>query len=258
VPEKGGHSPHRRITPAIGLQIAELHMAGKNPTEIAAELGFSREGIVKYMSRKKITPNRAVEDKPNRGQQPIPAETVQHLCELYRNGFGVCDIAYQLQISQPTVNKYLREAGLKKPPTSDAALDRMTKANKVNAEENKARRALLHDMFLDEAQHLLVRLHEPTAKVFAINAGGGKLLEHESDAPDPREARDLMQAAGTAMAQALKLADYDAESSAEAAKSLLNGLAEAFGVAADAIEGKSPEAVGSDDESEPELPKTVE
>lgn len=141
---------------------------------------------------------------------------------MHAAGQSLGHIATELGRSKSTVSKFARDHGL------TWGTDRTAKATDAKVASNREKRATLETRFLDEAAKLLDQLHEPFV---AFNFGGkdNTYAERELPEPDVKAKQTLIQAAGTAVDKAVKLAEVDkAGAGADAGKSMVGALFNAF------------------------------
>jgi transposase-like protein len=144
--------------------------------------------------------------------------------EAHAEGVSLGHIAAELGRSKSTVSNWCRRHNL----TYDSTRTRAA-AEAVTA-TNQEKRARLETRFLDEAANLLDELHRPH---LAYNFGGKEntYAEHELPEPDITGKKALIQAAGTAVDKAVKLAEVDkASTGAQAGKSMVGALFAALAV----------------------------
>lgn len=148
---------------------------------------------------------------------------LEQLQLLHAAGKGRNDIARALQRSGSTISKAAEELGL----TFDRS--RIAAATAARLADAKASRAELQQMYLEEAQELLLEVRRP---VEYVDHGGKDFVEVRWTMPEPSIADKLklLQSSGISTDRALKLAQHDAESGVEPVKSMLGQLAEYFGV----------------------------
>jgi hypothetical protein len=153
---------------------------------------------------------------PTAGRLTPDEETT--IRDMHAAGASLGQIATELGRSKSTVSKFAARHHL---AWGD---DRTAKATEAKVATNRDKRAALETRFLDEAALLLDALHQPHT---AFNFGGkdNTYEEHELPEPDVQSKRTLIQAAGTAVDKAVKLADLDrAGDGAEAGKSLVGSM----------------------------------
>lgn len=142
--------------------------------------------------------------------------------EAHAAGESLGTIAAELGRSKSTVSNYARRHGL------TWGTDRTAAATEAKVASNRDKRAALESRFLDEAALLLDELHTPHL-VYSFGGRDNTYAEHLLDSPDIGGKKALIQAAGTAVDKAVKLAEVDkAGSGAEAGKSMVGALFHAF------------------------------
>jgi hypothetical protein len=157
-----------------------------------------------------------------KGHGPLTDAEKARISELYEAGKSCRAIATDTGRSPSTVAAYARKMGL------TFNTERTANATAAKQASNREKRATLESRFLDEAAKLLDQLSEP---VLAYNFGGkdNTYEEHQLPEPDIKGKKDLIQAAGTAVDKAIKLAEADkAGAGAEAGKSMVGALFHAF------------------------------
>lgn len=107
-------------------------------------------------------------------------------------------------------------------------------ATAAAAADMKARRARIAQRLLNEAEEALDDLHR-VYNAFAFAGKDGEFAQHLV-MPVPQDKANLSRAASILLDQHRKLADFDSDTGADQARSMLAGLSEALGVAARAME----------------------
>lgn len=143
--------------------------------------------------------------------------------ELAEAGKSRNDIARELELSAGSVTAIAKAIGV--------SFDRTATAQAVHARaiDCRARRVQLSERLLNEAENFLDQLHKPFL-AFAFGGRDNTYNSHELPGPPTGDARNLMQAASTAIGRHLDLVKHDADGGAEAERSLLTKLGEALGV----------------------------
>lgn len=144
--------------------------------------------------------------------------------ELHAAGQSLGQIAAELGRSKSTVSKFARQNQL------TWGAERTAAATEAKVATNRDKRAALESRFLDEAALLLDQLH---GQHLVFNFGGkdNTYEQHILPEPDVQSKRTLIQAAGTAVDKAVKLAEVDkAGAGAEAGKSMVGALFAALAV----------------------------
>lgn len=154
---------------------------------------------------------------------PIDDETRQRILALHGEGRTRNDIARETGVSGATVTKVVKAAGRSFDRTATKAA---TEARQADLAERRAR---LREKYLQRADELLDQMDKPH---LAFNFGGkdNTYTEKKLDRPPVKDLRDLMQAASIATTAELRIAAAESDTSDEAAKSVLIGLATALGV----------------------------
>lgn len=150
--------------------------------------------------------------------KPLTDTEKARIRELHTEGLSLSAIALELGRSKSTVSNYCHRHGIRWDDTRTKA------AAEAHALTNAEKRAELETRFLDEAASLLDQLHTPH---LAYNFGGkdNTYEEHTLPEPDIKGKKDLVQAAGTAVDKAVKLADVDRTGKgADAGKSLIGSM----------------------------------
>lgn len=154
--------------------------------------------------------------------KPFTRDELDRLTELHGQGMSCRQIATELGRGASAVSRHARDLGL----TFDTA--RTAQATERRVIDSRAKRAILEGRFLDEAGALLDQLHKPHL-VYNFGGKDNTYEEHQLDEPDVSAKRALIQAAGTAVDKAIKLAETDkAASEADAGKSMVGALFAAF------------------------------
>ncbi len=164
-----------------------------------------------------------------------PPEKRDEVLTLIRDGVPRNEIARRTGVAAGLISKWAKDAGLS---FDRAATEHATKARQADL---AARRANLRDKFLTRADELLDMFDKPVT-VFNFGGRDNTYEERQLDRPTISDLRSLVQAAATASTQEIRIAQADAGHGDEAAKSLLVGLANAFG-----ITGPDPEPSADDD-----------
>ncbi|MFI6904872.1 helix-turn-helix domain-containing protein [Nonomuraea sp. NPDC050394] len=156
---------------------------------------------------------------------PLTDDERTQIRQLHAQDLGCNAIAKQLGRDRSTISRAAAAMGI----TFDRKQTRQ--ATEARAADNAARRAQLASDLLADAARLRKQLWEPCT----IHSFGGRdnvYNEHPVDEPPFRDKRDIMSTVGVAVEKALRLTDYDANSGASEARSMLSAIAEALEVAA--------------------------
>lgn len=138
-------------------------------------------------------------------------------------GRSLTSIATEMGRSKATVSRHATDLGLSWDRSQVAAA---TQAKVLDA---KARRAALEAGLLEDAARLREQLFAPTV-VFNFGGKDNTYEQRHIDEPTFTDKLKIMQATGTAIDRALKLAQHDADGGAADARSLLERLADRLGV----------------------------
>ncbi len=150
-------------------------------------------------------------------------EEEQAVRRLHGEGMSLRGIAKELDRPLSTVQMSTARQGL----TFDRSQTRA--ATVAKPADNRARRAALEALMLENAEHLARQVRQPHEY---IEHGGKDFIEvrWEQDEPTPSDKLKLMQAAGIGVDRSLRIAEFDADNGAEAVKSMLGGIASALGI----------------------------
>lgn len=152
----------------------------------------------------------------------------KRVAELHAQGLSRGAIARELGRQPSTIGKIADKLGLTWDRSKTAV------AVKAKQADNRARRAELSRLLLDDAHRLRERLWTESEQVVSTPKGPAKVVQA---LPPARDARDLMTAVGTAVKSHTELERVDAGTGADNAKSMLGQLGEALQVAADQLNG---------------------
>lgn len=167
---------------------------------------------------------------------PLSSQELQQIKTLHAQGWSLNRIAKELGRSTSTIGKAAKAAGLQWTSTRTAL------ATEAKVQSSREKRATLEGRFLDEAALLLDQLHKPH-HVYNFGGKDNTYEEHELSEPDVGAKRSLIQAAVTAVGQAIKLADVDAGRSGQAdARGILGAFAEGLQRAYDQLPATEAEA----------------
>lgn len=150
--------------------------------------------------------------------------------ELHAQGKTRNDIAKDIGRSPSTVSKIARGLGLAFDRSATAA------ATAAKQRDNKARRADIVARLYDRAEHVLDRLAADAYSFTATSVNGieTRVLDHVP----AQDERHLSGALSGYLSAAERVEKIDADSHAEAARSMLGNLAEALGIKAAADGGQ--------------------
>lgn len=141
------------------------------------------------------------------------AEDVR-LRDLHAAGKSLTAIAAEMGRPKGTVSGKAKAAGL--------SFDRSRTAKAAEAVhiDNKARRALLEERLLTEADKVLDRMWSP-AIVFSFGGAANTYAEHTLDVPTPADQKAIMQTASTALTTAGRLHELNSGRASDQSRSLL-------------------------------------
>jgi hypothetical protein len=149
---------------------------------------------------------------------------------LHGKGWSASRIAKELERPVMTVTRTAAKMGMFFDHAQTAA------ATAASAIDQRARRARLAARLLADSEELLDDLKRPYLDhTFAAN---GEYTQHAA-MPTPQDKAHLTRAAVNLMGEHRRMADFDAEDGAAAAKSLLGQLGEALGAAAANLEDEA-------------------
>jgi transposase-like protein len=135
---------------------------------------------------------------------------------------GTCrGIAREHGVSPDTVRRIAADAGI----TNPFARTRTAAATRAKVADNKARRAELSALLLDDAHRLRVQLWQPCT----IGSFGGRdNVWTDTELPEPTFAdkRAIITAVNTAVRSHLEIERVDSDAGVDHAKSMLGALAE--------------------------------
>lgn len=155
--------------------------------------------------------------------QPWTREDDQTLTRLHADGSTLRGAAKTMGRPLATTQQNANRLGLQ--------WDRSQTRNATVAKQadNRARRAALEALLLENAEHLARQVRQPHEY---IEHGGKDFIEvrWQQDEPTPTDKLKLMQAAGIGIDRSLRIAEFDADNGAEAVKSMLGGIASALGI----------------------------
>jgi hypothetical protein len=170
---------------------------------------------------------------------PLTSQERQQITDLHAQGWSLSRIAAHLERSKSTVGKAAKAAGLQWTSTRTAL------ATEAKVQSSREKRAALEGRFLDEAALLLDQLHKPHL-VYNFGGKDNDYAERLHDEPDVSAKRSLIQAATTAVGQAIKLAEVDAGHSGQAdARGILGAFAAGLRQAYDSL----PPAQGAEQDT---------
>jgi len=155
--------------------------------------------------------------------QPLTADEERELTRLHAEGLSMRKVAKEMDRSLSSVQRVSRRLGLTWDHSSTAAA---TAAKQI---DNRARRAALETLLLENAEHLAQQVRLPHEY---IDHGGKDFIEVRwvQDEPTPTDKLKLMQAVGIGIDRSIRIAEFDADAGTATVRSMLLGLAEALGV----------------------------
>jgi hypothetical protein len=171
--------------------------------------------------------------------RPLTTAEMARIRELHAAGHGRNAIARELRRSPDTISRACAQLGL----DFDRSASEVATAARVA--DARARRARLQLELLDDAERLRAQIFAPTT-VFAFGGRDNVYNERQVVQPPVRDQRDLVHAVSTAVAASLRLAEHDADTGADDAKSMLGALAAGLRAAYEAMPGDADEGAGSD------------
>lgn len=143
------------------------------------------------------------------------------LLKLHAAGHSLHSIAKQMGRAKSTINRHAALAGLGWDRSQTA------KATEAVITDARARRAVLEQRFLDEAEASLDRMWSGM-EVGAFAGQDGEYKHAWIDEPSPSDRKAIMQTASTAAQAAARLAEQNAGREVDTAKSALTSLKRAM------------------------------
>lgn len=169
-----------------------------------------------------------------------PAERARIL-ELHGQGLSRNAIAREVGRSPGTITTVVHDAGLgfeRAPEVAHATVAKQL--------DNRAKRAMLEELLLDDALALREQLWRP-ALVYNFGGKDNTYEQHMLDRPDFAGQAAIMRTVGVAIDKAVRLADVDkATTGAGEAKGILGNLADALGVAYSQLDDAETPTEGDD------------
>lgn len=166
------------------------------------------------------------DDRASRARRRVTDAERRRVAELHAQGLSRGAIARELGRSGDTIGRIADKLGLTWDRSKTAV------AVKAKQADNRARRAELSRLLLDDAHRLRERLWTESEQVVSTPKGPAKVVQA---LPPARDARDLMTAVTSAVKSHTDLERVDAGTGADAAKSMLGQLGEALQIAADQL-----------------------
>ncbi|WP_214317262.1 helix-turn-helix domain-containing protein [Nonomuraea sediminis] len=157
---------------------------------------------------------------------PLTDDERQQIRDLHAAGHGCNQIARELGRDRSTISRAAADMSL--------SFDRKQtrQATQARVDDARARRSKLALDLLGDAERLRKQLWEPCT----IHSFGGRENVYSSELvnePPFRDKRDILASVGLAVDKSMRLLDYDANSGASEARSMLSAIAEALEVAAE-------------------------
>lgn len=147
-------------------------------------------------------------------------------------------IAKRHGVSPSTVSAIAKKAGLEDAFIGRAQTERATRARQADL---KARRARIQEQLLEDVERLRQRAWAPYTY---YERTARELQRVTLDLPPLGEVRNAYTSLGIALDKVIALARLDATVGVDEARSLLGGLAEALGAAAEKLEKEGEEGEG--------------
>jgi len=162
---------------------------------------------------------------------------------LHGKGWSATRIATELGRSTRGVTRIAAQMGMHFDHAQTAH------ATRAAAIDMRACRARLAERALIEAEEMFDDLHRPYMD-HAFSMGGDPEQRYSQHAalPTPADKAQLMRAATSALAEHRRLAEFDSDEGAAAAKSLLSGLGQALRTVADGLGDSDQKDEGATDE----------
>jgi hypothetical protein len=148
------------------------------------------------------------------------SEDEEQLCQLHADGVSRNEIARRLEWSVGTITNHAQRLGLS---FDREAVRAATDARQIDL---KDRRQRLQEQFLDLAEHTMTRAR--SRYLLTGFSHTGEATAEFVPEPPAKETKDFTLAASSAITSALKLAQADAESGVQEARSMLGDLGEAL------------------------------
>ncbi|HEY3683456.1 MAG TPA: hypothetical protein VGL93_10475 [Streptosporangiaceae bacterium] len=155
---------------------------------------------------------------------PISDAERARIIDLARSGMSRAAVGREVGRAASTIGKICAREGIEFDRAPTAA------ATSAKREDNRAKRADLESLLLDDALRMRAQLWQPS-KVWAFGGKENTYEEHAVDEPPFADKRLIMSAVGTAIDKALKLAQVDADDGADDAASMIGRLAEGLNAA---------------------------
>lgn len=155
-----------------------------------------------------------------RGVRPVGDGERGRIRELHGRGLSCNAIAKELGRSRSTISMQCKALGL--------SFDRSGTAEAVRAHviDAKARRAVLAENYLGDAEKLRAQLWEQCTYKAPVGGIEPTVLSWRQDEPTFADKEKIVRASGLAAEKHMKLADFDSDSGAEHARSMIGKLYE--------------------------------
>lgn len=156
--------------------------------------------------------------------EPIPDEAKIAAVEGIRAGRSTRDVAAELGMSEASVRRFARGAGV-----HSATRVLTEKATQAKIATMAASRAELARLLLEDAHRLRAQIWEPCTVAMTVSVGEGcsTVVDHRLERPTFRDQREGITACAIALDKHLKVIQFDGSPELAAAKSLLESAFEA-------------------------------
>ncbi|MFF4369641.1 helix-turn-helix domain-containing protein [Streptomyces sp. NPDC001594] len=161
--------------------------------------------------------------------RPVTDEDREQVRALHAEGLGRNAIARQLGRSSRTVSVLAEELGLTFDRTATA------EATRARVIDTRERRQSLIERYYAQADKILARLERDEHQITEVSLG--KVIRYTATDLPTQDVRNLIQAAGAAASQAVKLEALNSDNGVSDAKSLLGQLAAGLTAAYGAMNG---------------------
>lgn len=153
----------------------------------------------------------------NQHSKPVTDDERAEVRRLHAEGNSRNAIARTLGRSPRTVSLIAEDLGLSFDRTATAV------ATQARVIDSKARRAILVQRYLDQAEKILDRLDRTEHQITEVSLG--KVVRYKAADLPSADVRNLIQASSAASTQAAKLEALDTSNGVDDAKSMLGQLA---------------------------------
>lgn len=156
--------------------------------------------------------------------RPVTTAERRRIAKLHGEGLARNDIAKAMKRSASTITKICGELGL----SFDRSATQAATAAKVA--DAKSKRAEIMNGLLDDVQRLRAQLF---SEAIIFSFGGKENSYNEKPVPEPpaRDKRDLMGSISLALTASMRLDEHDRGTDADEARSMVDDLFDALGVA---------------------------